>query len=130
MDQNELLWKRYELGVNTYTKYLDFALKLNFFYYSITGAMLSFYFAQEGNNTPLEHALLLPVIFGVGFVFLCFFSNSALKISKKEIEWLSEELKLNYFTRIEAVIYLVRGSAFFVLLTTFSILYVYFNCSL
>lgn len=46
MDDRELLWKQYQLNIELYRTYLDLALKLNLFYYAITGAIVSFYFAH------------------------------------------------------------------------------------
>ena len=85
MEENEILWKRYELAVNTYLKYFDVAIRLNLFFYGITGAIVSYYFSKNANGNMIEHALILPIVFGIGFVALCLFANSALGVSKKEI---------------------------------------------
>ncbi|MCG9786826.1 hypothetical protein L1D61_06660 [Vibrio mediterranei] len=113
MDEKELLWKRYELNVNNYTKYLDFVLRLNLFYYGITGAIVSFYFSHNANGSVMEYSLLLPIFFSVGVFFLSIFGHGALKVSMKEIEWLTSQLSLNYYVRIDALLYIVKASAIF-----------------
>lgn len=126
----ELLWKRYELNVNTYLKYLDFVLKINLFYYGITGALLSFYFAKSGNNSVIEYSLVLPIIFSLGIIALCIFASKALRFSKEDIEWLAEQLDFNYLIRIDALIYLVYATAMFSLITSLGLGYILASCSL
>lgn len=63
MDDRELLWRQYELNVDLYKGYLDLVVKINVFYYAITGAILSFYFANQNDLTKLS--LLLPLIMSV-----------------------------------------------------------------
>lgn len=70
MDDRQLLWNRYEMHIDLYKKYLDVVLKANFFYYGITGAILSFYFSQNGNAGLIEYSLIMPILFGVGFVVI------------------------------------------------------------
>lgn len=130
MDDQDLLWKRYELSVSNYTKYLDFVLRLNLFYYGITGAIVSFYFSKSSNNEIIEYSLLLPIIFSFGLFLLGCFGSKALTVSKDEIDWLVEQLSLNYYVRIDGLIYLVRASAFFSILTMISLLYVFFSSAL
>jgi hypothetical protein len=126
LNDKEQLWKRYELSINTYLKYLDFVLKLNLFYYGITGALVSFYFAKSNNNTLIEYALILPIIFSIGIIALCVFASKTLNVSKKEIDWLThkDQLNLNYVTRIDALIYLVHATAVFAALVAMGIGYI------
>ncbi len=62
MDERQLLWNRYSLHIEMYQKYLDTVLKLNLFYYGITGAIISFYFSNNANGLTTELALLLPLM--------------------------------------------------------------------
>lgn len=63
MDNRELLWRQYQLNVELYKGYLDLVVKINVFYYAITGAILSFYFAHQNDLTKLS--LLLPLLMSV-----------------------------------------------------------------
>ena len=63
MDDRELLWRQYQLNVDLYKGYLDLIVKINVFYYAITGAILSFYFANQNDLTKLS--LLLPLLMSV-----------------------------------------------------------------
>jgi hypothetical protein len=107
-------------------------LKLNLFYYGITGALVSFYFAKSNNNTLIEYALILPIIFSIGIIALCVFASKTLNVSKKEIDWLAhkDQLNLNYVTRIDALIYLVNATAVFAALVAMGIGYILTSCNL
>lgn len=47
MDALEIKWNDFKLNVELHKSYLDLALKINLFYYAITGAILSFYFTSR-----------------------------------------------------------------------------------
>jgi hypothetical protein len=73
MNDKELLWKQYELNINTYRGYLELALKINIFHYAITGAILTYYFAHHDQPLirlalvfPLAMSVWFTVLFGVG----------------------------------------------------------------
>ena len=64
MDDRELLWKQYQLNVDLYRGYLELTIKINVFYYAITGAILSYYFAHQ--SMPLvKWSLVLPLIMSI-----------------------------------------------------------------
>lgn len=132
MSDKELLWKRYELSISAYLKYLDFVLRLNLFYYGITGALVSFYFTKNGNNTLIEYSLILPIVFSIGIIALCVFASKTLKVSKEEIDWLAhkDQLNLNYGIRIDALIYIVNATAIFALITAIGLSYILISCNL
>ena len=64
MDDRELLWKQYELNVDLYKSYLELVIRINVFYYAITGAILSFYFAHPDENL-LKWSLALPLLMSI-----------------------------------------------------------------
>lgn len=61
MDENSVDWKAFEMSVDLHRLYLEFAVKLNLFYYAITGGILSFHFARESPKVSAI-GLLLPTI--------------------------------------------------------------------
>jgi len=71
MDKDSIEWKDYEMSVNLHRSYLDFAVKMNLFYYAITGAILSFHFSKDSNSISI-FALLLPILlsFSLGGFYL------------------------------------------------------------
>jgi len=74
MDDRELDWNNYNMGVNLYRSYLDLVIKINLFYYAITGAIVSYYFAHS-NNGLVKYSLLLPILMSI--LFAAFFIYSA-----------------------------------------------------
>ncbi len=71
MDSTELKWNDFKQAVEIHRSYLDLALKVNLFYYAITGAILSFYFTHT--HVPMaKYALGLPIVLSLalGMAFL------------------------------------------------------------
>ena len=60
----KLLWDEYKLQVETYRFYLELVIKINLFFYAITGGILSFYFASV-NKEQVQLALVLPLVMSV-----------------------------------------------------------------
>jgi hypothetical protein len=73
---DDLLWKQYCLHVDLYKFYLEIAIKVNVFYYAITGGILSFYFSNPKEQFA-KYALVLPAIMSAAFGML-FLVGSAL----------------------------------------------------
>jgi hypothetical protein len=66
MDSIELQWRKYEMDVSLYRSYLEFVIKFNVLYYAITGALVSYYFANQDNDLSV-YGLVLPLLMSVGF---------------------------------------------------------------
>lgn len=64
MEQKSIDWQDFELSVELHKSYLDLAIKLNIFYYAITGAILSFHFSKESPTVSVI-ALLLPTMLSI-----------------------------------------------------------------
>ena len=130
MDDKQILWNRYEMHIDLYKKYIDIVLKINLFYYGITGALLSFYFTKNGNGSAIEYSLLLPILFSFSLIALFIFGDRAFKVSQQDIDSLVEELEMPYFVRTDALIYIMRGTIGFIGVTTLSLIYVFCSKSL
>ncbi len=130
MDEKQLLWNRYEMHIDLYKKYMDIVLKINLFYYGITGALLSFYFTKNGNGSTIEYSLLLPIFFSGALIALFFFAEKALKVSQKDLNSLIKQLGFSYYVRTDALNYIMRGSICFIGLTTISLIFVFFSNTL
>jgi len=62
--EREIAWRDYALSADLYKFYLDLAVKVNVFYYAITGGIVSFCFAQH-QVAFAKWGLLLPVLMSV-----------------------------------------------------------------
>lgn len=54
------------MTVELYKFYMDLTVKFNVFYYAVTGAILSFYFANQ-NIDDVKYSLLLPILMSIAF---------------------------------------------------------------
>jgi hypothetical protein len=129
MDERQLLWNRYSLHIEMYQKYLDTVVKLNLFYYGITGAIISFYFTNKANGLTTEYALLLPIFVSVLLILFFLFGAISYRVVKQDIKLLTDELKLSHFVRTDALSFLFGGSVILVLTTLVGLLYLFCNNS-
>ena len=84
----DFIWKLYQSHVDLYKHYLDLVIKFNVFYYAITGAFLSYYFTNAGNDW-VRWALVFPVVMSLFFSGLFFVSARAVKYMNEEIQNIS-----------------------------------------
>lgn len=70
MNDRELLWRQYQLNVELYKGYLELVIKMNVFYYAVTGAILSFYFSNQNDLTKLSLVLPLLMSLALGTFFV------------------------------------------------------------
>jgi hypothetical protein len=70
IDDSDRLWRQYLILVDLYKYYLDIAWKVSVWYYAITGAILSYYFANRGSlpTVPLDLLLIFLSVASLGFV--------------------------------------------------------------
>ncbi|PXX93811.1 hypothetical protein DIT71_03160 [Marinobacter vulgaris] len=93
MDQPEVDWCQYQQHIETYKFYIEMAVKIIGLYFAVSGAMLSFYFA----NTDTEQAklaLYLPWLIGIGLSL--FFTTGAVLsvVTRDDVFKLREKLGL------------------------------------
>lgn len=130
MDVHQLNWNRYALHIDLYKFYFELIIKLNIFYYGITGAILSFYLSKNVNNTQLEYVLFLPVFFGLCIAVLCIFGDKSLEHSKSDINDLALKMDFDILIETSSLNYLMRISAFFVGVTSLVVTWMFFNTAI
>lgn len=76
MDSTELKWDEFKQTVEIHRSYLELSIKINMFYYAITGAILSFYFTHT--HIPMaKYALGLPILLSLALA-TCFLWSAKL----------------------------------------------------
>lgn len=96
MDQVDLKWNDFKQNVELHRSYLDLAIKLNMFYYAITGAILSFYFTNS--DIPMaKYALGLPILLSVGLSILFLWSAVLASTLRSHIRTTAIELGLKAY---------------------------------
>ena len=118
----ELLWKQYELNVGLYRSYLELALKVNLFYYAITGAILSFYFSHP-QETPLKYALAFPLLMSIALGVFFLYGASLAKVTRKELFNIRDALKLRSAPEVNVLITFLRIFAVLFFLVALSLLW-------
>lgn len=66
-------WEEYKINIDLYKHYYEMVIKFNIFYYAITGAILSFYFANTQYDL-IRYSLVLPFLMSFIFSFYFFYA--------------------------------------------------------
>ena len=90
----DLLWKQFALNVDLYKFYLELVIKINVFYYAITGGILSYYF-QHRTDGVARYALLLPVLFSFGLGTTFLYGATLVPVVRRELFVIRDRLKLD-----------------------------------
>jgi hypothetical protein len=104
----KLLWDEYKLQVETYRFYLELVIKINLFFYAITGGILSFYFAGV-NKEQVQLALVLPLVMSVLLFAFFLFGGISNKTSQKQVKLLATELGFKVYHATITLTYLLYG---------------------
>ncbi|SEP44035.1 hypothetical protein [Nitrosovibrio sp. Nv6] len=110
MEDNELHWRQYQLNIDTYRDYLGLVMKMNGFYYAVTGAVVSYYFAHQ-SEPVMQLSLVLPLVMSVAlaiFFLLCAFSA---RVMRNDTFSLRDKLKLDAAAEIGVLMLLLVISA-------------------
>jgi len=104
---DEILWKQYALHVDLYKFYLDLGVKVNAFYYAVTGSILTYYF-QNASNGVARYALLLPIAFSITLAGVFFYGASQLGVVRTELFRIREKLGLETAPEMMVLIIFLR----------------------
>ncbi len=96
MTQDEINWKDFEMSVNLHKNYLDLVVKLNLFYYAITGAILSFHFTNEIQSVSVI-ALILPILMSLLLGFFLIYASKLAWNLRENIKIRAKKLNLHVY---------------------------------
>ena len=88
------LWKQYEINVDLYKHYLKLAIEMNVFYYAITGAIVSYYFAHRVEQPAIRFALGLPMLMSVFLAVFFIYGCIMNRFSRQEMFRIRDALGL------------------------------------
>jgi len=94
MDTDELKWNFFELHVKLYEKYLDLVVKINAYYFALTGAMTSYCLAHS-SEPNIKLAMLLPIVMGVSVICVWGLAIPRVNNLRKRLESISAEIELD-----------------------------------
>lgn len=104
MTSEELLWNRYKHDVELYRTYLDLVIKINVFYYAVTGAIISFYFLHIEKEPLVKYSLIFPFLMSLALAIFFWRSAGAAKPSQQEIQRLSTALGFEVYSVVPTVL--------------------------
>jgi hypothetical protein len=87
------LWRRYDKEVEMYHFYIDMAVKISLFSFSITGALAAYYFTNPTHKLVVQ-ALVVPIVLNAGLAVLLGFSAKESAKMAAEHRSTCEELKI------------------------------------
>ena len=90
----DLLWKQYALYVDLYKFYLDAVIKMNAFYYGVTGGILAFYF-KNSSVRLIKYALLFPILASLALALLYFYGAVLIRILRDDVFKIRDALRLS-----------------------------------
>jgi hypothetical protein len=127
MDEKELLWKKYEHDVLLHRDYLNLVLKINIFYYAVTGAIISFYFVQQ-DEPLIKFSLLLPFAMSVALAVFFYKAAKAADISHSNIETIAGQIGFEVFSAVGTVLaFLLRIFLLLMIVSALGILILLFQ---
>jgi hypothetical protein len=92
-EEADLLLKQLDIVMDQYKFFFDWVLKLDIFYYTITGAITSFYLANPGSGL-LRYSLVLPIILSLLLFSLFVSGQRGLKLTAREARTIGDRLRL------------------------------------
>jgi len=93
MQATEILWGQYKQNIELYKFYMELIVKFNVFYYAVTGAIVSFFFANQ-SIPNMKYSLLLPIIMSVAFAGFFIYGAILMKYLREEVFNIRDILKL------------------------------------
>ena len=107
MADKDILWKQYAQNVDLYKFYLDLTVKINVFYYAVTGAILTYYF--QHSSDPLSHfALLLPIVFSLAISGIFGYGSLLLGVVRSELFKIRDQLGLHAAPDVMVLVVFLR----------------------
>ncbi len=124
MDKHELWWKHYALNVDLYKFYLELAVKVNVFYYAITGAILAYYFQHSAERLS-RFAMLLPILISFALIGIFLYGSVLLGAVRAEVFKIRDALELESAPDIMVLIVFLRVFAAILILTGIALVWLF-----
>ena len=100
----ELLWKRYQLGIDLYKHYFDLLVKSNAFYYAVTAGVVTLYFSSNSPKT-VKYCLLFPISMSLILALFYLYGAGMVHTLQKELSTIAGDLRLRAFVDVRFLRY-------------------------
>ncbi len=127
-NDEELLWRQYNLLSGLYTFYLDLIIKANLFLYGITGGIVTIVFANS-HVKGIRWSLLLPFLFCVAFVLISFRGAKEAKEFRNEIFRIRDILNIRLAPHVDILVLtlLATGIIYIIVAIGIAVFFLSFN---
>ncbi len=93
-DDQQMLWKQYQLLCDLHTFYLRLIIEASAFFYAITGGILALALTNAKTAPNIRLLLFIPLVLSVAFAFLCFRGRKYASETRNKIIEIGDELKV------------------------------------
>ncbi len=122
------LWKQYEINADLYKHYLKLAIEMNVFYYAITGAIVSYYFAHRTDAPEIRFALMLPILMSILLAGFFVYGSIMNRYSREEMFRVRDALGLRVAPEFAVLGWLLVLFAALMVLVALSLGAILFGC--
>jgi len=122
------LWKQCEISVDLYKHYLKLTIEINVFYYAITGAIVSYYFAHRMEAPDIRFALMLPILMSVLLALFFIYGSIINRYSRDEMFRVRDALGLRVAPEFAVLGWLLVVFAALMVLVALSLGAILFGC--
>ena len=124
MEDKELLWRQYAMNIDLYKHYLKLSLEFNVFYYAITGAIFSYYFAHQ-DSEYVKYSLVLPLLMSILFACVFMYGATLMQNSRNEVFEIRDALGLRVAPELRVMSVLLGVFAILMGAVAIGILYIF-----
>lgn len=108
--------------IDLYKFHFEIAVKINLFFYGITGAILSYYFTHSTEHEQIKYALLVPVILAALLCVVLGYGAYSLKPIQQELVKIANRLDTHAVISITAIKLFLQTSVVLFFLVSVGIL--------
>ena len=90
----DIRWRQYDRLITLYREYLDLVLRLNMFFYAITGALVSYTLKDSSGDDVARWALWLPILMAVALAVVFVYGACLPPMLRLHVFRLRDELAL------------------------------------
>lgn len=113
-------WDQFKIFVDIFKGYLDTALTANIWFYAITGAIYTHYFANRKEKPYVKYSLYFPLILSLMLAIISIFGLCQAFLLRNKMIELAQNLELTGAPLVDLLVFFLGFTSFFFLLVTFS----------
>lgn len=125
LDNDELLWRQYNLLSDLYKFYLELLVNSNLLIYGITGGIVAYTFSNAGIPI-IKWSLVLPLFFCMSTALLCIRGVRQARELRQEMYLIRDTLHIGLAPHVDVLIYALFASGIMLVLASGALFVVFF----